>query len=257
MTLGEKLSRLRRNNNYTQEQLASVLAVSRQTISKWESNLAYPETKQLIRLGELYGCSMDYLLKDEIENEDGIGIHYGRARIRERKSKRIVFGMPLWHVGKNANGFIAVGIKAKGVIAVGMAARGILSCGLVSLGIFSVGLLSVGLLSLGTISLGLLSAGAIAAGIITAGSICVGVLSFGAIAVGDFSVGAMAIGKYLAVGDRAQGMIAVGHTEAAGSLFEKIKELTPQDLEEIKRLLDDNVPFYLNWAKEIAMRCLR
>ena len=37
MTFGEKLSRLRRTNNYTQEQLAEILGVSRQAISKWES----------------------------------------------------------------------------------------------------------------------------------------------------------------------------------------------------------------------------
>lgn len=39
MTLGDKLSRLRKENNYTQEQLADVLGVSRQAISKWESKV--------------------------------------------------------------------------------------------------------------------------------------------------------------------------------------------------------------------------
>ena len=44
MTLGEKLSKLRKENNYTQEQLADVLGVSRQAISKWESNVRFPLT---------------------------------------------------------------------------------------------------------------------------------------------------------------------------------------------------------------------
>lgn len=48
MTTGEKISKLRRENNYTQEQLAELLGVSRQAISKWESSLAYPETDKLI-----------------------------------------------------------------------------------------------------------------------------------------------------------------------------------------------------------------
>lgn len=61
MTTGEKISKLRRDNNYTQEQLAELLGVSRQAISKWESSLAYPETDKLIRLGELFDCSLDYL----------------------------------------------------------------------------------------------------------------------------------------------------------------------------------------------------
>ena len=39
MTLGEKLARLRREHNYTQEQLAQLLEVSRQSVSKWESDL--------------------------------------------------------------------------------------------------------------------------------------------------------------------------------------------------------------------------
>jgi DNA-binding XRE family transcriptional regulator len=42
MTFGNKLAKMRRENNHTQEQLANILCVSRQTVSKWESNLAYP-----------------------------------------------------------------------------------------------------------------------------------------------------------------------------------------------------------------------
>lgn len=67
MTLGDKLSSLRRENNYTQEQLADVLGVSRQAISKWESDATYPETDKLIRICKLFHCSTDYLL---LEDED-------------------------------------------------------------------------------------------------------------------------------------------------------------------------------------------
>ena len=66
MTFGEKLSKLRKEKGYTQEQLAERMAVSRQSVSKWESDLAYPETEKLIALGSLFDCSMDYLLKEEI-----------------------------------------------------------------------------------------------------------------------------------------------------------------------------------------------
>ena len=75
MTLGDKLSKLRKENNYTQEQLAGILGVSRQAISKWESNITYPETDKLIRMSELFDCSLDYLLKDGEETayvEDNI-----------------------------------------------------------------------------------------------------------------------------------------------------------------------------------------
>ena len=70
MTLGDKLSRLRKENNYTQEQLADILGVSRQAISKWESDVAYPETDKLIRLSALYRCSLDYLVKDDVPAQE-------------------------------------------------------------------------------------------------------------------------------------------------------------------------------------------
>lgn len=69
MTLGEKLSKLRKEHNYTQEQLADILGVSRQSISKWESDIAYPETDKLIKLGKILECSMDYLLKEEVSDK--------------------------------------------------------------------------------------------------------------------------------------------------------------------------------------------
>lgn len=65
MTLGDKLAKLRKENNYTQEQLADVLEVSRQAISKWESDATYPETDKLIRICKFFHCSTDYLLLEE------------------------------------------------------------------------------------------------------------------------------------------------------------------------------------------------
>lgn len=68
MTTGEKLQNLRKKNNYTQEELADVMNVSRQAISKWESDVAFPETEKLIVLSKLYKCSIDYLLNNENDN---------------------------------------------------------------------------------------------------------------------------------------------------------------------------------------------
>lgn len=67
MTTGEKLQSLRKQNNYTQEELAEIMNVSRQSISKWESDIAFPETEKLIALSKLYHCSIDYLLNPENE----------------------------------------------------------------------------------------------------------------------------------------------------------------------------------------------
>lgn len=253
MTFGDKLSKLRKDNNYTQEQLADVLGVSRQAISKWESDITYPETDKLIRMSGLFHCSLDYLLKDTVETgrkNDEIG-HSFRKQLRERKSEKTVCGMPLWHIGRNARGFVAVGLNARGVIAVGLKASGIVSLGFLSIGVLSFGALSLGLLSFGLFALGILSAGCFSVGVFSAGAISLGILSLGAIAIGDFSVGALAVGKYFALGDNARAMIAIGDTQAAGSIFQIIGRPAPQDITAVTESLDAIVPNYLSWAKEI------
>lgn len=70
MTVGEKLLKLRKEHDLTQEQFAELLKVSRQSVSKWELGTAYPDTEKLIRISKLFQCSLDYLLKDEVEQMD-------------------------------------------------------------------------------------------------------------------------------------------------------------------------------------------
>lgn len=67
MKTGDKIARLRKQNNLTQDQLASLLKVSRQSVSKRESNITYPETDKIIRISQIFDCSIDYLLNDKIE----------------------------------------------------------------------------------------------------------------------------------------------------------------------------------------------
>lgn len=69
MTTGEKLAALRKRKGITQEQLAEILKVSRQSVSRWEMDAAFPETEKLIRLSKLLECSIDFLLNDELEEE--------------------------------------------------------------------------------------------------------------------------------------------------------------------------------------------
>lgn len=72
MTTGEKLAALRRKKGITQEELAEKLNVSRQSVSRWETDVAFPETDKLIELGKLFECSIDYLLSDKLrETEKG------------------------------------------------------------------------------------------------------------------------------------------------------------------------------------------
>ncbi len=67
MTLGEKISALRSNAGLSQEELAEKINVSRQSVSKWEMNLALPQIDKVLMICELFGVSTDELLYDKIE----------------------------------------------------------------------------------------------------------------------------------------------------------------------------------------------
>ena len=66
---GEYLKDLRVKNKYSQEKLGELLGLSRQSISKWEQGYAIPDTENLLKLSELYGISVDTLLKCGEEDE--------------------------------------------------------------------------------------------------------------------------------------------------------------------------------------------
>lgn len=264
MTTGEKIAKLRKEYNYTQEQLAQLLGVSRQSISKYESDIAYPETDKLIRLGEIFDCSLDYLLKDEIETRETKSVDVEkrkkteeavdravrdavyRMRNFEKKSSKMVFGLPLWHIGKNA----------KGIIAVGITARGVLSIGLCSIGIISLGVVSLGVLAIGAFALGLLALGSIAAGAFVCGGVCAGIVALGGLAAGDFAFGGVAVGDYFAYGDIARGMHAVGWSDVTGECFEHLGKLTAESKAELIQLMYQNVPVIFHWIVSLISKII-
>lgn len=67
MTTGEKIAALRKGKGITQEALAESLKVSRQSVSRWEMDAAFPETEKLIKLSRLLECSIDFLLNGDIQ----------------------------------------------------------------------------------------------------------------------------------------------------------------------------------------------
>lgn len=67
MELGNKLQLLRKQRGYSQEQLADKLGIARQTISKWENGQAAPELDNLISLSNLYGITIDRIVKEDDE----------------------------------------------------------------------------------------------------------------------------------------------------------------------------------------------
>jgi transcriptional regulator with XRE-family HTH domain len=75
MKLSEKIIELRKVNGLTQEELASICNVSRQSISKWEADITLPEIEKLLILGEIFRVSMDVLLKDELTLSEVKEVH--------------------------------------------------------------------------------------------------------------------------------------------------------------------------------------
>ena len=70
MTTGEKLALLRKKKGITQEELAELLHVSRQSVSRWEMDVTFPETDKLIKLSRMYECSIDFLLNENLQERE-------------------------------------------------------------------------------------------------------------------------------------------------------------------------------------------
>lgn len=67
MNLSEKIIKLRKSKGWSQEELAEKLGVSRQAVSKWESNMSTPDLDKIVLLTDLFGVTSDYLIKDNSE----------------------------------------------------------------------------------------------------------------------------------------------------------------------------------------------
>ena len=70
MILADKIIKLRKKNGWSQEELADKMNVSRQAVSKWEAAQTTPDLEKILQLGNLFGVTTDYLLKDEMEDEE-------------------------------------------------------------------------------------------------------------------------------------------------------------------------------------------
>jgi transcriptional regulator with XRE-family HTH domain len=78
VTFGERLYELRKSKNISQEEMAELLDVSRQSISKWENDKAYPEMTRLLFMSEYFDVSLDYLMRgtEEDENRKDVSVSY-------------------------------------------------------------------------------------------------------------------------------------------------------------------------------------
>ena len=249
MTLGEKIYKLRTERGLSQETFGDKLGVSRQSVSKWETDQSLPELEKIIALSEFFGVSTDYLLKDRLEEDgaeklnniknsngentternshDNASMHidnsFRASRLHfEYKSKKTIKGHPLVHVN-----FVSMGLLTAGIV--------------LSLGTIAVALL---------VAMGNVAIGSIALGAITGGIFCMGALNFG-----EFSVGALSYGRQVAIGDEAHGRIALGLSRAYGEIYEEVSEAHKFDYPTIERIINENVSSYWfpfkSWIKGI------
>lgn len=93
MKLSDKIIELRKANGMTQEELASICNVSRQSISKWEADIALPETEKLLILGKTFHVSMDVLLKDELTLSEVKEVHSCGNSVIQGKKQEVYEGV--------------------------------------------------------------------------------------------------------------------------------------------------------------------
>ena len=93
MKLSEKIVGLRKMKGMTQEELASLCKVSRQSISKWEADISLPETEKLMILGEVFHVSMDVLLKEELTLSEVKEAHSCRDSAIQRRKQEVYEGV--------------------------------------------------------------------------------------------------------------------------------------------------------------------
>lgn len=259
MRFDEKLMILRKHKGMSQEQLADHLGVTRQSVSKWESGLALPELAKIITMSEMFDVSVDYLVKDYIEEDRAASIEnddshrqaeYGNSELEAKvdeirsymkgyqfTSKTKICGIPLVSIklSRRLGGKDSV---AKGIIAIGN----------ISVGIISIGLLSVGVFSLGCIAAGLLAIGAMAVGIAALGAVAAGIAAFGTVAVGIYAGGVAVYGAQIAAGVAAKGHTVIGESINGVNQL-KYYEGIPADV--IREFLMEHHPKLWNPLREL------
>ncbi|WP_129703125.1 helix-turn-helix domain-containing protein [Priestia megaterium] len=74
MRLGNQLQKLREEQKMSQEEVAKQVGVSVQNIHKWENNQSYPEIRHLLKLGDIYGTTIDEFIKNDAALQNRINI---------------------------------------------------------------------------------------------------------------------------------------------------------------------------------------
>lgn len=110
MNFENNLQKLRKSKNLSQGQLAEIIDVSRQSISKWESGTTYPEMDKLLQLSELFNVSLDELIKEKTNKKsEEKYLKLSKNEYNQRYQKLalgVAFGVALIIIGISIAAFI-------------------------------------------------------------------------------------------------------------------------------------------------------
>ena len=108
MTFADKLQSLRKAKKLSQEDIAEKCGVTRQSVSKWETGLGYPETEKLLVLCDILEVNLDYLLRDMNEVHNA----YDKQEQTSPYAPYIGKWLQVFLKDKEFNGFYCVGLIA-------------------------------------------------------------------------------------------------------------------------------------------------
>ena len=94
MSLGKNIQYLRKQKKITQEQLAEMISVSRQTVSKWEADEITPELNKLIVLSDVFSCKLDAIVKEDMNVRDEVYSEITIKKVKAFKMARYVMLTP-------------------------------------------------------------------------------------------------------------------------------------------------------------------
>lgn len=98
MGIGERIAALRKERDLSQSELAQLLSVSRQAVSKWEQNLSAPDTLKLIELAEVLGTEVEYLATGRKPVYEPAPVVVNLVETVERVEEKIVVKEVIRHV---------------------------------------------------------------------------------------------------------------------------------------------------------------
>lgn len=276
MRFCDKLLSLRKMKRYSQEQLADLLGISRQSVSKWESGQAMPELGKIIQISNLFSVPVDDLVRDERElvRESVQDIAFVKPTYSqepalkmenvasEEEIRKNILEMKdtIQQISKSVNAPAGFEYKSRvsifGIPLVHIHFGKLFHVGVfpynnacVAKGIFAAGDLAVGVVSFGAASFGIISLGGAAIGLLSVGIVAVGALAFGFSSIGIYAIGCAAMGIHAAVGISVSARTAVGTEEAKG-LYQMLLGHENRSISMVQDFLlshNPNMPRWLAW----------